>query len=324
MHLLKAGVFGLDGCPVTKLESEHMFDNETLVSTRERAAVLALMARRKVQWNRLAGSIEEAGSALALLEELEEANDPRLFAVESAEITLDQLEERVISYEQEGIRLITVLDAAYPMNLRMVHDRPPALFVRGELSAVDERSVAVVGSRKASPAGLEKAAEIAQDLVSRDYVVVSGLAAGIDTAAHQATLDAGGRTVAAIGTGLRHHFPKQNVELQERLGRESAVISQFWPGQEARRWTFPQRNAVMSGFARASVVVEAGDKSGARMQARLAVEHGRPVFLLRSLLRHQWAQMYANERPGTYVVETSDEIVQHLDRLYADELVLTA
>jgi DNA processing protein len=309
---------------MTKLESEHMFDNETLVSTRERAAVLALMARRKVQWNRLAGSIEEARSALALLEELEETNDPRLFAVESAEITLDQLEERVISYEQEGIRLITVLDAAYPMNLRMVHDRPPALFVRGELSAADERSVAVVGSRKASPAGLEKAAEIARDLVSRDYVVVSGLAAGIDTAAHQATLETGGRTVAAIGTGLRHHFPKQNAELQERLGRESAVISQFWPGQEARRWTFPQRNAVMSGFARASIVVEAGNKSGARMQARLAVEHGRPVFLLRSLLRHQWAQTYANERPGTYVVETSDEIVQHLERLYADELALTA
>lgn len=309
---------------MTKLESEHMFDSETLVSTRERAAVLALMARRKVQWNRLAGSIEEARSALALLEELEETNDPRLFAVESAEITLDQLEERVISYEQEGIRLITVLDAAYPMNLRMVYDRPPALFVRGELSAVDERSVAVVGSRKASPAGLEKAAEIARDLVSRDYVVVSGLAAGIDTAAHQATLEAGGRTVAAIGTGLRHHFPKQNAELQERLGRESAVISQFWPGQEARRWTFPQRNAVMSGFARASIVVEAGNKSGARMQARLAVEHGRPVFLLRSLLRHQWAQTYANERPGTYVVETSDEIVQHLERLYADELALTA
>jgi DNA processing protein len=301
-----------------------MFDSETLVSTRERAAVLALMARRKVEWNRLAGSIEEFGSALRLLEDLEEANDPRLFAVESAEVTLDQLEERVISYEREGIQLITVLDAAYPMNLRMVHDRPPALFLRGALSPADERSVAVVGSRKASPEGLEKAAEIARDLVARDYVVVSGLAAGIDTAAHRGAREAGGRTVAVIGTGLRHHFPKQNADLQDQLGRESAVISQFWPGQEARRWTFPQRNAVMSGFARATVVVEAGNTSGARMQARLAIEQGRPVFLLRSLLRHQWAQTYAHERPSTYVVETSEEVVQHLDRLYADDLVLTA
>lgn len=302
-----------------------MFDKETsLVSTRERAAILALMARRKVEWNRLAGSIEEAGSALALLEMMDATQDVRLFEVETAQVTLDQLEERVISYEQEGIRLITVLDFSYPMNLRMVHDRPPALFVRGELSPADERSAAVVGSRKASQEGLEKAAEIARDLVAHDYVVFSGLAAGIDTAAHQATLAAEGRTVAVIGTGLRHHFPKQNADLQDRLCRESAVVSQFWPGQEPRRWTFPQRNAVMSGLARATIVVEAGNKSGARMQARLAIEHGRPVFLLRSLLRHQWAQTYASERPGTYVVETGEEILRHLERLYADELVLTA
>ena len=301
-----------------------MFDDETLVSTRERAAVLALMARRKVEWNRLAGSIEEAGSALALLEQMEEAGDPRLFSVESTEVTLDQLEERVIAYEQEGIRLITVLDAAYLTNLRMVHDRPAALFVRGELSAADERSVAVVGSRKALPEDLEKAAEIARDLVAHDFVVVSGLAAGIDSAAHRATLDAGGRTVAVIGTGLRHHFPKQNAELQDRLGRESAVISQFWPSQEPRRWTFPQRNAVMSGFARATVVVEAGNKSGARMQARLAIEQGRPVFLLRSLLCHRWAQMYAEERPNTYVVDNDEEIVGHLERLYSADVALIA
>jgi DNA processing protein len=301
-----------------------MFDYETLVGTRERAAVLALMARRTLEWNRLAGSIEEAGSALALLEQLDDAGDSRLFPVESAQVTLDQLEERVIAYEQEGIQLVTVLDAAYPMNLRMVHDRPPALFLRGELSSADERSVAVVGSRKASSAGLEKAMEIARDLVAHDYAVVSGLAAGIDSAAHRATLDAGGRTVAIIGTGLRQHFPKQNAELQEQLGRESAVVSQFWPGQGPRRWTFPQRNAVMSGFARASVVVEAGNKSGARMQARLAIEHGRPVFLLRPLLRHQWAQTYAEQRPGTYVVDGGEEIVRNLERLYADELALTA
>jgi DNA processing protein len=301
-----------------------MFDGDMRASTRERAAVLALMARRKVEWNRLAGSIEEAGSALALLEQMEETGDPRLFAVESAQVTLDQLEERVISYEQEGIRLITVLDAAYPMNLRMVHDRPPALFVRGGLTPADERSVAVVGSRKASPEGLVKAAEIACDLVANDFVVVSGLAAGIDSAAHRATLEAGGRTVAVIGTGLRHHFPKQNAALQDQLGRENAVISQFWPGQEPRRWTFPQRNAVMSGFARATVVVEAGNKSGARMQARLAIEQGRPVFVLRSLLCHRWAQMYAEERPNTYVVDNGEEIVGHLERLYSADVALIA
>jgi DNA processing protein len=301
-----------------------MFDRPDLVSTRERAAVLALMARRSVEWNRLAGAIEERESALLLLEEMEAAGDPRLFAVESSQVTLDELEEQVITYEEEGIQLVTVLERTYPANLRMVHDRPPVLFVRGELKAADERAVAVVGSRKASPAGLETAAAIARELVGHDYVVFSGLAAGIDTAAHKATLAAGGRTVAVVGTGLRHYFPKQNRELQDRLAATTAVVSQFWPGQEPRRWTFPQRNAVMSGLARATVVVEAGNKSGARMQARLAIEHGRPVFLLRSLLRHQWALTYASERPGTYVVDDGDEVVEHLERLYSEDLALSA
>jgi len=301
-----------------------MFDAETLVSNRERAAVLALMARRKVEWNRLAGAIEEKGSALRLLDELEGVNENRLFEVEGARVTLDQLEEQVIAYEREAIRLVTVLDAGYPANLRMVHDRPPALFVRGELDAGDERSAALVGSRKASPAGIEKAEEIARDLVASGYVVFSGLAAGIDTAAHQATLAAGGRTVAVIGTGLRHSFPKQNAALQERIARESAVVSQFWPGQEPRKWTFPQRNAVMSGLARATIVVEAGKMSGARMQARLAIEHGKPAFLLRSLLRHKWAQTYAESRPSTYVVDSGEEVISHLERLYSNRLALTA
>lgn len=108
------------------------------------------------------------------------------------------------------------------------------------------------------------------ELVDARYVVVSGLAAGIDTASHLATLEAGGRTVAVIGTGLRHAFPQQNAELQRRLGAESAVLSQFERNQEARKWTFPMRNVVMSGIARATVVVEVTYTSVARMQARLA------------------------------------------------------
>jgi len=298
-----------------------MVDDRSLVSARETAAVLALMARRDLPWNRIAGAVEEEGSALALLRQLDDAAADRLFDVDQKQATLDQLEDWVHAWEREGIQLVTVLDRAYPVNLRMVHDRPPVLFVRGELTGRDERSVAVVGTRKASNRGIETARAISRGLVDADYVVVSGLAAGIDTAAHTAALAAGGRTIAVIGTGLRHAFPKTNVELQERLGRESAVLSPFWPGQEPRRWTFPQRNAVMSGFARASVIVEASHTSGARMQARLALEHGRPVFLLRSLLEHEWAQGY-RDRPGVYVVDEYTEIVEHLDRLYAEQLTL--
>ena len=307
---------------IPQLGYERMFDDPgTLVSSRETAAVLALMARKDLPWNRVAGAIQEEGSALRLLERLEETTPQQLFVVERQEVTLDQLEEHVHAWEAEGIDLVTVLDSGYPVNLRMTHDRPPVLFVRGTLQECDESSVAVVGTRSASEEGLERARSIARDLVASDYVVVSGLASGIDTAAHTAALDAGGRTIAVIGTGVRHSFPKQNAPLQDRLSRETAVVSQFWPGQEARRWTFPQRNAVMSGFARATVVVEASRTSGARMQARLALEHGRPVFLLASLLEHDWAQDYA-DRPGTYVVENGAEVADHLRRLYAEQLTL--
>ncbi|MGI9097165.1 MAG: DNA-processing protein DprA [Solirubrobacteraceae bacterium] len=137
---------------------------------------------------------------------------------------------------------------------------------------------------------------------------------GIDTAAHLAALESGGRTVAVIGTGLRRTYPATNVELQRRLARESAVLSQFWPDQPPTRRTFPMRNAVMSGFAQATVVVEASDTSGARMQARFALGHNRPVFLLRSLLEHEWAQEYAG-LPGTTVVDTGAEVLDHLERL---------
>ncbi len=242
--------------------------------------------------------------------------------VDEKRVTLDQLEEHLCAWEEERIHVVTVLDAAYPVNLRMVHDRPPLLFVRGELLDTDERSVAVVGTRQASARGVEQARSIARGLVEAGYVVVSGLAAGIDTAAHTATLDADGRTVAVIGTGLREYFPKGNVELQQRIARDHAVISQFWPGQEPRKWTFPQRNAVMSGFARATVVVEASHTSGARMQARLALEHGRPVFLLQSMMEHAWARNY-EPYPSVYVVKDGREVVEHLDRLYSDEMSLT-
>jgi DNA processing protein len=293
------------------------------VSTRETAAVLALKARkeRDLPWNRLAGAIEEEGSALQLLERLDTGAADRLFEVEQQKASLDDLEDRVHTWEAEGIHLVTVLDEAYPVNLRMVHDRPPALFVRGQLDERDERSVAVVGTRKATPRGIAQATAISRRLLEAGYAVVSGLAAGIDTAAHAAALAAHGRTVAVIGTGLRQHFPKGNAELQARIGREHAVISQFWPGQEARPWTFPQRNAVMSGFARATVVVEASHTSGARMQARLALEHGRPVFFPTSMLEHRWAQNYRSHE-SVYVVEDGGEVVEHLERLYSTRLEL--
>jgi DNA processing protein len=151
-------------------------------------------------------------------------------------------------------------------------------------------------------------------LTSAGYVVVSGLAAGIDTAAHEAALATGGRTVAVIGTGLRHSYPPQNAQLQRRIAAEGAVVSQFWPEQPPTRLSFPRRNAVMSGCALGTVVVEASPRSGARLQTRLALAHGRPVFLWRALLDQPWALELA-QRPGVYVIDEPGQIVETVERL---------
>jgi DNA processing protein len=212
------------------------------------------------------------------------------------------------------MRFHTVLDPDYPDNLRAVHDRPPFVFVSGALTPSDRRAIAVVGARVASPHGVWAARAIAEHLVDQSYTVVSGLAAGIDNAAHTAALARGGRTVAVIGTGLRRYYPPQHEELQRRIAAQCAVISQFWPDAPPSRRSFPMRNAVMSGISLATVVVEASLTSGSRIQARLALEHGRPVFLLESLLEHDWARAFA-AKPGARVIRSPDEITTFVERL---------
>ena len=285
--------------------------------------MIALLRLKAVRWHELAEMVAEEASAMAILERVEAKGDATLFDDPTAApgVDLEAIAAEVHAWQNEGMQLVTVLDDEYPPNLRSVHDRPPLLFVRGTLSVDDEQSVAVVGTRQASPDGLRRAGTVARGLCQAGYVVVSGLAAGIDTAAHRGALDAGGRTVAVIGTGLRRAYPSENEPLQRTLAEEHAVVSQFWPDQPPGRHTFPMRNAVMSGFALATVVVEASYTSGARMQARLALEHGRPVFLLRSLLEHQWARTY-RDRPGTHVVDSVDEIVETLEWRYATDVEL--
>ena len=175
-----------------------------------------------------------------------------------------------------------MLDEDYPANLRTIHNRPPFVFVRGSLTPEDERSVAVVGTRRAATTGYARARDGAAGLVGAGYTVVSGSPGG-DTAAHTPPSN-GGRTVAVIGTGVRRAYPTTNASLQQRIAGEAAVVSQFWPDAPPTKTSFPMRNVVMSGLARATVVIEASHTSGARMQARFALEHGRPLFLL----EHCW------------------------------------
>ncbi|GAB1646847.1 DNA-processing protein DprA [Krasilnikovia sp. MM14-A1259] len=194
--------------------------------------------------------------------------------------------------------LTTVLDDDYPANLRMVPDAPPFLFHRGALQPADARSIAVVGTRRATQDGLARAKRMARGLSDDGVVVVSGLARGIDTAAHTATIERGHRTVAVIGTGIAARiYPPENAALAERIvSGGGAVISQFWPTDPPDRWRFPARNITMSGFTQGTVVVEASETSGAKMQAQAARRHAKTVFLLRSLAAAQpWARAMVDE-----------------------------
>jgi DNA processing protein len=210
--------------------------------------------------------------------------------------------------------LVTVLDASYPRTLRLIFNLPPFLFVNGQLLERDLRSVAVVGTRKATPLGLQRAARMATQLTDAGVTVVSGLARGIDTAAHRATLDRAGRTMAVIGTGITRCYPKENADLAEQIAKSGAVVSQFWPSAPPASWSFPRRNITMSGIAQGTLVVEASATSGAKMQARLALQHGKKVFLLRSLVEAQeWATKYATERNVRVVNEVEDVLEELAD-----------
>jgi DNA processing protein len=280
-------------------------------SAQEKAALVALLRHGSRAQQSYSDLLEETGSAIALLEQ------EQLFAADATTPAQQQVE----GWEAEGIELVSVLDPAYPENLRAVYDRPPLLFVAGALRPEDARSLAVIGSRNATDAGLEAAEAVAAHLAECGFTVVSGLAAGIDTAAHQAVIEQGGRTVAVIGTGLHHAYPPQNAPLQQRIALEHAVVSQFWPEAPATRRSFPMRNAVMSGMTLGTVIIEASEASGSRVQSRLALAQGRPVFLLERLLEQEWARELAT-RPGTHVVGAPEQVTAMVERLTAADALV--
>lgn len=169
-------------------------------------------------------------------------------------------------------------DPAYPEMLRRIFDPPPGLFVRGKLPPPDSLAVAVVGTRRPTPYGLAVAEKISLELARAGIVVVSGLARGIDSAAHQGALDAAGPTVAVLGCGVDVVYPPENRRLAEKIAAAGAVVSEYPPGTKPEPWHFPVRNRIISGMAKATVVVEAGERSGALITADLALEQGRDVL----------------------------------------------
>lgn len=292
-----------------------------MASRDEQAALLALVHAGKAPWHAVADLVEAAGSAAAVMRGEVETDDPSDIAllnqvrtltgnteVERWAAVLDKLAKT-----DPDVELVTVLDDAYPPNLRLVYNRPPFLFIRGHLQPQDQRAVAIVGTRKATPAGLEEARQLAAALSHQGVTIISGLAKGIDSAAHDSTLTASGRTLAVIGTGILNTYPPENADLAQRIvASGGALISQFTPDGPPRATNFPLRNVVTSGMAIGTVVIEASATSGARMQARLALEHGKRLFLVESLVMHQeWAKRYAS-RPGAVVVRRANDVLDIL------------
>jgi DNA processing protein len=283
------------------------------MTSEESVALVALLRDRPGgrTWTELTAGVLESGSARVLRDELrvEDLLEDPAFAATTEEARRD-----VEAWAQSGLQFVTITDDRYPARLREIHQAPPFLFARGTFHE-GEPAISVVGSRKASDEGLRIAASVSQLLVRKQISVVSGLAAGIDAAAHEAALDIGGRPVGIIGTGITRTYPKSSEKLHLRVAEAGLLLSQFWPEAPPQKHTFLMRNATMSGYGIATVVVEAGELSGARAQARMAVEHGRPVILTDLVVgKTQWAKALIG-RPGVYEASSLAEIEDAIDRL---------
>ena len=221
-----------------------------------------------------------------------------------------QIESDLAWTRSAGARLVPIDSPAYPAQLAAVTDAPPVLVTIGDVALLAQPQMAIVGSRDPTAAGRRVASSIAGELATAGLVITSGLARGIDTAAHQAALAQGAPTIAVCGTGLGVCYPPENRALFERIAREGLLVSEFAPDAPARATHFPRRNRIISGLARGVVVVEAAAASGSLITARLALEQGREVFAVPgSPLNPQAAGCLTLIRQGAQLVRSAGDIL---------------
>lgn len=213
--------------------------------------------------------------------------------------------------------LLTLQDERYPALLKTIHDPPPELYVRGDIAVLQRPQIAIVGSRKASPAALRLAQILAGQLTSAGLCVCSGLALGIDGAAHRGAIAANGQSVAVMATGIDRLYPSRHRALAVELEQSGCLITEFPPGTPPRRNNFPQRNRLISGLSLGVVVVEAALRSGSLITARTGMEQGREVFALPwSMLHEGGAGCLQLLRDGAKMVQSVEDILEELGPLY--------
>jgi DNA processing protein len=212
-----------------------------------------------------------------------------------------------------GMTPIAWSDPQYPAALAAIIDPPPVLWTRGVVGALSTPAVAIVGSRGASTYALSVAEQLAADVASRGVTIVSGLARGVDSAAHRGALSVGGVTVAVLGSGLDVMYPQEHAPLARDIERDGAVVSELVPGTPPKTWLFPLRNRIISGLSRAVVVIEAGEKSGSLITARSALEQGRDVLAVPgNVLSGRNRGAHALLKDGAKIVESADDILEEL------------
>ncbi len=236
--------------------------------------------------------------------------DPTL--LESAGVLLHEARAVRQRAESAGVGVLAWNDPRFPSCLLATTDAPPVLWFLGELEALDAPAIALVGSRAASTSALATATQLAADLAAKGVTVVSGLARGVDSAAHRGALQSG-RTIAVLGSGVDRIYPREHRTLAENVARNGLVLSEYPPGTPPLAFHFPMRNRLISGLSRAVVVVEANEKSGSLITAACALEQGREVMAVPGpVLSGRNRGAHALIRDGAKIVETADDIVEEL------------
>ncbi len=230
-------------------------------------------------------------------------------------------QQALLTQEKTAIQLLTYLDDAYPPLLREVPAPPPLLYVQGALPVLQQPQLAVVGSRHATRSGVTNAHAFSRDLAAAGFAITSGLALGIDAAAHQGALAGGGTTVAVMGCGLDRIYPRRHQELANSIINQGGVlVSEFAPSTPPQPSHFPRRNRIISGLSLGILVVEAAIKSGSLITARYGLEHNREVFAIPGSIHNPLSRgCHALIRQGATLVETSDDILQQLRGWMAED-----
>lgn len=216
-----------------------------------------------------------------------------------------------------GAQILALTDEAYPVLLRTIYDPPPLLYVRGAASLLQEAQLAVVGSRKASPAGLRTTRTLSTALVRAGLHICSGLALGVDGEAHRAALAAGGASIAVMATGIDQVYPRRHAALAEELASSGVLVTEYPPGCQPERYRFPQRNRILSGLSLGVLVVEAALRSGSLITAGAALEQGREVFTCPWAMFHEGGRGCLRLiRDGAKMVDCVEDILSELGPLY--------